>query len=178
MAMEAIDGVLGHTAARFEKAQKLLGVAGHRGTVLAPQPNVEEIAFTKTPSVTFEIVAEINLWNFRLDSTVARLLFSQLELEFLCSHHDLPRFASGFHKTSDRTEVSTRAHDQPGFDRIVNPPAVSGPFNRFHLFTQSQLGATTLQEVIIKFASTDSKAYYVLVANSDFFATKHAELET
>jgi hypothetical protein len=74
--------------------------------------------------------------------------------------------------------VSTRANHQAGFDRIVNPPAVSGPFNRFHLFTQSQLGATTLQEVIIKFASTDSKAYHVLVANSDFFATKHAELET
>jgi hypothetical protein len=48
----------------------------------------------------------------------------------------------------------------------------------FQLFTESQLGTTTLQKIIVKFVSTDPKTYHVVVANLDFFATKDAELKT
>src|SRR6516225_9983770 len=95
--------------------------------VLAPEPDVQVIAFAIIPTVALQIVAEVEEWNAGWHRAIAELALGHLEFDFLRGDREFSALPSCTQMTSDGAEMAARSNHERGRDAAVDNPAAVGP---------------------------------------------------
>lgn len=161
---------------RFQEPLEIRDMRRKPVRVSASQPDVDNVALTKTPAVSPHVVAKIQFGHFFTHAASSVLRCTHFEFDFLC--HD-GRFAPGFGtgKLRDRTKMTASADQNTSLDLTIREPPVLRGFEFEQAHGRKNAGAATMEKIVVELPSKDAVTYGPGVPRFDSGAMDAAHAE-
>src|SRR5262245_19636692 len=137
-------------------------------SVQPSKTNVHESLFAETPSVSLQVLTEVQLGHFFIDGEFIDVIRIDWEFHFLRGD-DSTRLISVLQKARNRTEMTARADEHLCADRVVHDPLRAVATNGGCGLPEQERRIRTLQQIVIELTASNAKAHRSVVGHLDRF---------